>query len=316
MDDTGSALVLTDITLGDRLEARDCRGTWYAAKVVDTRGLGAEREVKVHFMNWSKRWDEWIAVESGRLRDDGAGLVDETVDADGTADYDDEPHADGGNLPTGPPAVRQAPSHGSRGTAATSAANAAHAVGQQVSPSASEGSRSAAHVNARSNSTSRRQLSSVSPNGHDLSGPTLSGPTLSGGRRPLVSRSPNGRSPLASAEIGSGEAAISRPGSRSAEPSEPHGGDSSGASGPYDWSTTAGRILSGGAFMITGLAGDERAALEATIRRAGGCIADVQSDGSGLALADGCDRSSGHASLQRAIASGQLVVLAEPSERG
>ena len=92
MDDTGSALVLTDITLGDRLEARDCCGTWYAAKVVDTRGLGAEREIKVHFMNWSKRWDEWIAVESGRLRTEGAADDGEGISA---ADHETSGGADG-----------------------------------------------------------------------------------------------------------------------------------------------------------------------------------------------------------------------------
>jgi len=92
--------------VGDRLEARDARGGWYVAKIVDARAgrsvdaggearAGAEvgaappaetqsddearptarpySELLVHFVGWKARWDEWIRMGEGRLRaiDDG-----------------------------------------------------------------------------------------------------------------------------------------------------------------------------------------------------------------------------------------------------
>ena len=94
--------------VGDRVEARDARGGWYIAKIVDARagrsvdargeaGAGAEvgaappaetqadveaalptarvpetarpySELLVHFVGWKARWDEWVRVGEGRLR--------------------------------------------------------------------------------------------------------------------------------------------------------------------------------------------------------------------------------------------------------
>ena len=53
---------------GSRVEARDPRGAWYAAKLEDQRGHGTARELLVHYNGWNKRLDEWIGVCSGRLR--------------------------------------------------------------------------------------------------------------------------------------------------------------------------------------------------------------------------------------------------------
>jgi hypothetical protein len=36
--------------------------------VIELRGEGAERAVKVHYHRWKARWDEWILVGRGRLR--------------------------------------------------------------------------------------------------------------------------------------------------------------------------------------------------------------------------------------------------------
>ena len=54
--------------VGDRIEARDSRGQWYASKVVDVRVEGSIRELKVHFLGWKARWDEWISADTARLR--------------------------------------------------------------------------------------------------------------------------------------------------------------------------------------------------------------------------------------------------------
>ncbi|XP_046393390.1 uncharacterized protein LOC124161192 isoform X3 [Ischnura elegans] len=55
-----------DFTPGARLEARDFTERWYAAKVVEVDW--EEEEVLVHFEKWSSRFDEWISMDSPRLR--------------------------------------------------------------------------------------------------------------------------------------------------------------------------------------------------------------------------------------------------------
>ena len=54
--------------IGNNVDARDSRGTWYEAAVVDERGDGASRQLHVHYNGWHKRHDEWVGVCSGRLR--------------------------------------------------------------------------------------------------------------------------------------------------------------------------------------------------------------------------------------------------------
>ncbi|XP_015180714.1 PREDICTED: uncharacterized protein LOC107068609 isoform X4 [Polistes dominula] len=51
---------------GAKLEAKDFNETWYSAKVVETDW--EDREVLIHFDNWSTRFDEWIPMDSSRLR--------------------------------------------------------------------------------------------------------------------------------------------------------------------------------------------------------------------------------------------------------
>ena len=57
---------MDSVTLGDPIQACDRYGQWYNAKVVDERGEGANRKIKVHFPGWSKRQDEWAGGD--RLR--------------------------------------------------------------------------------------------------------------------------------------------------------------------------------------------------------------------------------------------------------
>ncbi|KZC14266.1 PREDICTED: uncharacterized protein LOC107192360 [Dufourea novaeangliae] len=51
---------------GAKLEAKDFNEKWYSAKVVETDW--EEREVLIHFDKWSSRFDEWIPMDSSRLR--------------------------------------------------------------------------------------------------------------------------------------------------------------------------------------------------------------------------------------------------------
>ncbi|XP_063224785.1 LOW QUALITY PROTEIN: PHD finger protein 20-like protein 1 [Bacillus rossius redtenbacheri] len=53
--------------IGMRLEVKDvANDAWYAAKVSEVDW--GEKEVLIHFENWSHRFDEWLPVQSSRLR--------------------------------------------------------------------------------------------------------------------------------------------------------------------------------------------------------------------------------------------------------
>ena len=59
--------------VGGQLFARDRIGVWCKARVVALRAARTEgslppNEVKVHFLGWNSRHDEWISVGAGRLR--------------------------------------------------------------------------------------------------------------------------------------------------------------------------------------------------------------------------------------------------------
>ena len=41
---------------GDHVDARDGRNNWYESKIVAVK----EDQVKIHFLGWSKKWDEWV----------------------------------------------------------------------------------------------------------------------------------------------------------------------------------------------------------------------------------------------------------------
>jgi hypothetical protein len=59
--------------VGEKLQAQDSRsGIWYDAKVVKIDGEGDGCSLKVHYMGWKARFDEWIRVDQGRLRAMGA----------------------------------------------------------------------------------------------------------------------------------------------------------------------------------------------------------------------------------------------------
>jgi PHD finger protein 20 len=51
---------------GIKLEVSDFAGNWYPARVVDVDA--EDQEILVHFENWSARFDEWIKMDSNRIR--------------------------------------------------------------------------------------------------------------------------------------------------------------------------------------------------------------------------------------------------------
>ncbi|XP_050045363.1 PHD finger protein 20-like isoform X2 [Dermacentor andersoni] len=53
-------------TPGTRVEARDFQDKWYAAKVVSVDE--EDGDVLIHFEGWSSRYDEWLPMDSPRLR--------------------------------------------------------------------------------------------------------------------------------------------------------------------------------------------------------------------------------------------------------
>jgi hypothetical protein len=53
---------------GQRIEARDCSGTWYVAKVVRVTPSGEQARLRVHFEGWSHEMDEVLLASSPSLR--------------------------------------------------------------------------------------------------------------------------------------------------------------------------------------------------------------------------------------------------------
>lgn len=53
-------------TPGTRVEARDFQDKWYAAKIVSVDEENGD--VLIHFAGWSSRYDEWLSMDSPRLR--------------------------------------------------------------------------------------------------------------------------------------------------------------------------------------------------------------------------------------------------------
>lgn len=51
---------------GERLEAMDFSSKWYSAKIVEIDE--EERMVMIHFDGWNQRYDEWIEMDSEKLR--------------------------------------------------------------------------------------------------------------------------------------------------------------------------------------------------------------------------------------------------------
>ena len=58
--------------VGSRLEALDqavsTAHVWRKASVLAIDGKGPSRAVKVHFTGWNTRYDEWLTISGGRLR--------------------------------------------------------------------------------------------------------------------------------------------------------------------------------------------------------------------------------------------------------
>lgn len=55
-----------DFRVGGRLEARDYLNMWYPSRVIQVDW--EDKEVLIHFERWNSRFDEWVPMDSSRLR--------------------------------------------------------------------------------------------------------------------------------------------------------------------------------------------------------------------------------------------------------
>lgn len=46
------------LAIGSIIDCKDCNNKWYPAKII--RANVPKMLVKVHYINWPKKWDEWI----------------------------------------------------------------------------------------------------------------------------------------------------------------------------------------------------------------------------------------------------------------
>ena len=61
------------LKVGLPVQAQDARGKWLPGHIVEERGDGKGREVLVHFRGYHKKWDEWLAMDSGKVKPSEGG---------------------------------------------------------------------------------------------------------------------------------------------------------------------------------------------------------------------------------------------------
>ena len=58
-----------DFRLGDHIDALDTQSKWYESEILEIRVFQEEiTEIKVHYIGWAHRWDEWIVREDWENR--------------------------------------------------------------------------------------------------------------------------------------------------------------------------------------------------------------------------------------------------------
>ena len=78
--------------VGDDVQAHDGCSGWYDALIIDERGEGEEREVKVTYFGWHSRYDQWVLAASDRLKGEDEELPEERRNwgcDDGLVDLED-----------------------------------------------------------------------------------------------------------------------------------------------------------------------------------------------------------------------------------
>jgi hypothetical protein len=75
---------LDTLGIGQRLRAKDRRGSWYTATVLDMRQH--TKEVHVHFKGWHERYDEWVPLSRACLTPEKPGEGGDGSEDDGTDD--------------------------------------------------------------------------------------------------------------------------------------------------------------------------------------------------------------------------------------
>ena len=68
IDHVAKILKLDELKIGDYIDVKDKLGKWYLAKILEIKDKQLDNseccsmQIFVHFVGWSKRWDEWVYV--------------------------------------------------------------------------------------------------------------------------------------------------------------------------------------------------------------------------------------------------------------
>lgn len=62
----GRGYLRINFRAGEKIEARDCFNMWYPSKIIQVDW--DDKEVLIHFERWNHRFDEWVSMNSPRLR--------------------------------------------------------------------------------------------------------------------------------------------------------------------------------------------------------------------------------------------------------
>ena len=55
------SLTWSDVSIGQRIDFKDCFGSWCVARVADKIEKGSQK-MMIHFEGWTKSYDEWVDV--------------------------------------------------------------------------------------------------------------------------------------------------------------------------------------------------------------------------------------------------------------
>jgi len=57
--------LLRDFRVGDTFQALDCVSKWCTVNAMEVNAQ--RKQVKVHYVGWASKWDEWIPMDSPRI---------------------------------------------------------------------------------------------------------------------------------------------------------------------------------------------------------------------------------------------------------
>jgi hypothetical protein len=56
-----------DVSAGASVQVSQC-GSWYRARVLEVSETASGRQALVHYLNWNRRYDEWVPLDSRRIK--------------------------------------------------------------------------------------------------------------------------------------------------------------------------------------------------------------------------------------------------------